>query len=202
MTPNQINQINPHLPRFAGRNYHHWSIRMKVLYESRELWDIVEQGINESNDQDESSDDQDAELKTLKKKDRKALYLMYHAVDEVIFERISSSNSANEAWNLLYKTYRGEEKVKIVKLQTLRCEFDALRMKDAETMEDYYNKIILLLNQLRLNGDNIEDKRVIEKMLRSLTRKFEYIVVAIEESKDLSSLSHSKASLEPFNLMN
>lgn len=62
-------------------------------------------------------------------------------------------------------------------------------MKDSKSVEDYYNRVILLLNQMRLNGETIEHKRVIEKIPRSLTRKFEYVVVAIEESKDLSTLS-------------
>ncbi|KAL4584278.1 hypothetical protein LXL04_008874 [Taraxacum kok-saghyz] len=55
-----------------------------------------------------------------------ALYLLYQSVDEIIFERISSSKSTFEAWSNLYKTYRGEQK-------------------------------------LRLNGENIEDRRIVEK---------------------------------------
>ncbi|XP_058111952.1 putative disease resistance protein At1g50180 [Magnolia sinica] len=38
------------------------------------------------------------------------------------------------------------------------------------------------------NGQKVEDIRVIEKALRSLTTKFEHVVVVIEESKDLDKL--------------
>ena len=62
-------------------------------------------------------------------------------------------------------------------------------MKESDTMEDFYNCIVLLVNQMRIKGETIRDTRIIENILRSLTRKFEYIVVAIEESKDLSTMS-------------
>ncbi|KAL4583610.1 hypothetical protein LXL04_008188 [Taraxacum kok-saghyz] len=189
MATNPNTLVNPQLPKFNGKNYHHWSIQMKFLYEAQDLWDIVKYGIDKPHNLDDQSEEEKAEFKVLKKKDRKALYLIYQAVDEIIFERISSSNSAQEARNMLYKTYLGEDKVKIVKLQTLRCEFDALRMKDSETIEEFYNRAIIIPNQLRINGENIEDTRVVENILRILTRKFEYIVVAIEESKDLTTLS-------------
>ena len=117
------------------------------------------------------------------------MFFIYQAVDEVIFERISSSSSSKEAWDILYKTYHGEERVKIVRLQTLRCEFDNIKMKDSESVEDFYNRVILLLNQMRLNREIIEGKRVVEKILRSQIRKFEYIVVAIEDFRDLSTIS-------------
>ncbi|KAI3708032.1 hypothetical protein L2E82_37034 [Cichorium intybus] len=180
---------HPQLPKLNGRNYYHWSIQMKVLFESQDLWDVVKEGYEEPEDLDEVTDEEESDLKEIKKRDRKALFMIYQAVDEVIFERISSSATSKEAWDMLYKTYRGEDKVKVVRLQTLRCEFDGIKMRESETVEDFYNRVILLLNQLRLNGETIEDTRVVEKILRSLTRRFEYIVVAIEESKDLSTLS-------------
>jgi hypothetical protein len=42
---------------------------------------------------------------------------------------------------------------------------------------------------MKRNGEKLEDVRVMEKIPRSLTLKFEHVVMAIEESKDLESIS-------------
>ena len=46
-----------------------------------------------------------------------------------------------------------------------------------------------MVHQMRWNGENIGDVRVMEKILRSLDSKFDHVVVAIEESKNLEDLT-------------
>ena len=69
-------------------------------------------------------------LKENRKKNKKTLFFIYQAVDEVIFERISTATSAKEAWDILHSSYKGDDKVKMVRLQTIRSEFNTLKMKD------------------------------------------------------------------------
>ncbi|KAL0558905.1 hypothetical protein IC582_003491 [Cucumis melo] len=162
---------------------------MKVLYDSQELWDIVERGYTEVENQSELTNQQLVELRENCKKDKKALFFIYQVVDEFIFERISTATSAKAAWDILRSTYQGEDKVKMIRLQALRSEFDCIKMKETEPIEEFFNRILVIVNSLRSNGEEVGDQRVVEKILRSMPRKFEHIIVAIEESKDLSTFS-------------
>jgi gag-polypeptide of LTR copia-type len=47
----------------------------------------------------------------------------------------------------------------------------------------------MVSNQLKRNGEDLSEQRVVEKILRSLTDTFEDVVCAIEESKNLVELS-------------
>ena len=38
----------------------------------------------------------------------------------------------------------------MVRLQALRGEFDLLKMKESETVEEFYNRTISIVNQLRV----------------------------------------------------
>lgn len=61
-------------------------------------------------------------------------------------------------------------------------------MKIGETIADYFTRVQTMVNQMKRNEVKLDDERVMEKILRSLTPKFKYMVTAIEESKDLSAI--------------
>jgi hypothetical protein len=67
--------------------------------------------------------------------------------------------------------------------------FENLKMKESESVDQYMTQVMNTVNQLRMNGEEIPDQRVVEKVLRTLPKKFDAVVIAIEESKDLTQLS-------------
>ena len=64
-----------------------------------------------------------------------------------------------------------------------------VHMKDGETISDYFSQLLVIVNCLKSDGESIEDVCVVEKILRFLANKFEHVLVAIEESKDMETLS-------------
>ena len=51
------------------------------------------------------------------------------------------------------------------------------------------NRVMFVVNQLKIYGEDIKYRTVIEKVLRSLSTKFDVVVAAIEEVKDLVHLT-------------
>ena len=97
-------------------------------------------------------------------------------------------SESKTAWYTLETCYQGVTKVKYVKLQNLRRDFENLKMKDNETVDNFMTQVVNVINQLRQYGEEIPDQRVIEKFLRCLPKKFEAVVVLIEEFKSPSQM--------------
>ncbi|TXG69605.1 hypothetical protein EZV62_004540 [Acer yangbiense] len=125
------------------------------------------------------------------KKD-KAVTCLHSALSDSVFTSIMHLETSKSIWDELKNKFEGSERVKSVKLLTLKREFENMKMKDSETVNDYSSKLSNLVNQMRLYGDVMEDYKVVEKMLVSLPDKFEAKVAAIEESCDLRALIVSK----------
>ncbi|XP_019465336.1 PREDICTED: uncharacterized protein LOC109363526 [Lupinus angustifolius] len=75
-------------------------------------------------------------------------------------------------------------------------------MEENDSIADYMTKILTLTNQMRSCGKAMKEKSIVEKVLRTLTCKYDHIVVAIEESKNLEELKieELQASLQAHEL--
>lgn len=58
-----------------------------------------------------------------------------------------------------------------------------------EAITTYISRLLALTNQMKTYGEEFSDQHKVEKVLRSLTPRFEHIVGAIEEAHDLSTMS-------------
>ncbi|KAA0060445.1 gag-pol polyprotein [Cucumis melo var. makuwa] len=105
---------------------------------------------------------------------------------------VGNAISAQEAWKTLEVAYEGTSKVKISRLQLITSKFEALRMTEDESVSEYNKRVIEITNESLLLGEKIPDSKIVRKVLRSLPRKFDMKVNAIEEAHDITTLKHDE----------
>ena len=180
------NFVQPSIPRFDG-HYDHWAMLMENFLRSKEFWNLVETGYTEPATGTTLPDEQQKRLEELKLKDRNVKNYLFQAIDRTILETILRKDTSKQIWDSMKKKYEGNAKVKRSILQALRKEWETLEMKAGETVSDYFARVMSVANKMR--GEQMTDVTIVEKILRSLTEKFNYIVCSIEESKDIDQLS-------------
>ncbi|RDY01198.1 hypothetical protein CR513_15501, partial [Mucuna pruriens] len=94
-----------------GKNFEQWCIKMGVIFGFQEVLEIVKNDIQEV---------EVGATEGVQEEDCKTLFLIHQCVDFANFEKIASTNSTKEAWDILNKSFGGADKIKKVKLQSLR----------------------------------------------------------------------------------
>jgi len=62
-------------------------------------------------------------------------------------------------------------------------------MKNLETINEYSNRFLSIVNYVRLFGAGFFDFRIIQKILVTILEKFEATILFLKNSKDLSSIT-------------
>jgi gag-polypeptide of LTR copia-type len=108
---------------------------METLLLSQGLWDIIEEDYTTYTADEILIEDKNKELKENKMKDAKFLFLVQQGVAENIFSRIINETKAKDACEMLQQEFKKSVKVQVVKLQTLRRQFQNLQMKDSKKVK-------------------------------------------------------------------
>ena len=113
---------------------------------------------------------------------------LFNAITNEEFKKISSTETAKEAWTILQTTYEGTKAVKDSKLQRLTTSFKEIKMEEDESFDKFYTKLKDIVNSAFNLGETIPEPKIVRKVLRSLPERFHAKITAIEESKDIDKI--------------
>ena len=186
-------------PLLDGSNYDYWKPRMIAFIKSMDdqAWKAVIKGweppkVNDDkgNPTDVVKDEEDWDDADYKGSvgNSKAMNALFNGVNKNIFRLIEHCTITKEAWQVLKIAHEGTSKVKMSKLQLLTSKFENLKMKEDESIHDFHMNIIEIANASSALGEKMSESKLVRKILRSLPKRFDMKVTAIEEAQDINKM--------------
>ncbi|XP_004296186.1 PREDICTED: uncharacterized protein LOC101313786 [Fragaria vesca subsp. vesca] len=192
--------------------YDHWSMLMENFIISRKLWNLIEDGIPTAmqvtqqattfstvvakqrqqtvETQRKQVEEQRQRIEQMKEDDLKLKNYLFQAIHRTIMETILDKSSSKSIWDSMKKKYHGTNRVKRAHRQALKREFEVLQMGEEEKVDEYIARTLSLINKLKVHGgDTMSQVDIVEKILRSLTSRFDYVACSIEKSNDLDLMT-------------
>ncbi|KAJ8643914.1 hypothetical protein MRB53_005662 [Persea americana] len=125
----------------------------------------------------------------MRQRKSKAKASLFAAISSSIFTKVMTLKTTKGIMDFLKKEYEGNERVKGMQVLNLIKDFEMQRMKESETIKDYSDRLLDIVNKVRLLGTDFSDSRIVQKILVTVPEKFEATISSIENSKDVSSIT-------------
>ncbi|KAK5833872.1 hypothetical protein PVK06_017738 [Gossypium arboreum] len=71
--------------------------------------------------------------------------------------------SPKQAFDRLNEEFQGTKRIRQQQLLNLRRDFEILKMKEEETVKQYSARIMVVVNSIKLLGDQFSEARIVEK---------------------------------------
>jgi len=176
-------------PIFDGENYQLWAVKMETYLEAMDLWEAIEEDYEVHPLPNNPTVAQIKNHKERKTRKLKAKACLFAAVSTTIFTRIMSLKSAKDVWDYLKKEYAGDDRIRGMQSLNLIREFELQMMKDSETIKEYSDKLLGIVNKVRLLGTLFSDCKIVEKILVTMPERYEASITTLENTKDLSKIT-------------
>ena len=94
-----------------------------------------------------------------------------------------------EIWDKVQLIYERDAKVKQTKLQIQRGQFENLKMKEEENISKYLLRVDEIVNTVKGLGEQVDETIIVQKVLRSLPKRFYSKVSTLEDRENLNKLT-------------
>lgn len=102
---------------------------------------------------------------------------------------LTEKTTAKKAWDAIKTMCLGADRVKKAKVQILKADFESLKMKDIEMLDEFCMKLSGSVANIRALGEDVEERYVVKKLLRALPSRFLQIASTIEQFSNLETMS-------------
>ncbi|GJR41447.1 hypothetical protein Tco_1217131 [Tanacetum coccineum] len=189
-------------PLFESDGFIYWKNRFETYVKLKDLglWNGITFGNfptiqnNPQTKKDEivTFDKQSDDLKKKLAKNNEAKMVIYNALPRKEYERIFMCKTAKEIWDTLLITHQGNSQVKDNKIDLLVQQYEQFTIPEEESIDNAFARFNTIITSLKALDEAFSSKNYVRKFLRVLHPKWRAKVTAIEESKDLTTLSPDK----------
>eukprot|EP00253_Pinus_taeda_P010531 PITA_10531 len=130
-------------------NFVYWKVRTTTYLQSlgAEVWDIVEGGYTFP-----SATPTDTTSKKQYETNAKVINTLLGSLFESEFIKVMQLKTTKQIWDKIILSYEGDDQVKRAKLQSLRIQYETLRMHNNESVANYILHIDEIVNHMKNLG--------------------------------------------------
>jgi hypothetical protein len=103
--------------------------------------------------------------------------------------QVAKKKTGKEVWDCLKVRFVGADRVKDARLQTLKVEYEALKMKEDEPLDQYAGKLTAMSVKFGDLGGTLEDSYLVKKLFDTVPERFINVIAGIEQFYDLKTLA-------------
>nr|GEU90386.1 copia protein [Tanacetum cinerariifolium] len=115
--------------------------------------------------------------------------VIYNALPRKECEKNFMCNTEKEIWKTLLITHQGNSQVKDNKIDLLVQQYEQFVILEDESIDSAFARFNTIITCLKALNEGYSSKNYVRKFIRALHPKWREKVTAVEESKDLTSLS-------------
>ncbi|GAU47154.1 hypothetical protein TSUD_287370 [Trifolium subterraneum] len=154
--------MQPSIPKFDA-HYDHWAMLMENLLRSKEFWSLIENGVTVA--PVNATAEEQRITNESKLKDLKAKNFLFQAIDRTILETILNRETARDIW-------------------------ESMRQKVSRLQQDaFFSRTLAIASKMTAHGETMTQTIVVEKVLKSMSSRFNYVVCSIEDAHDATTLT-------------